>query len=112
MKNCFLFIFLHLFLLYASAQEITRPVRLKSGILTRSKNIRNQSHLIDSLKKSHFKNRFYTLIQFNKLPDATERQALLQDGIVLYDYIPDNTYLAEINDKIAVSRLKKSNIGG
>lgn len=112
MKNCFLFIALHLFLLSVSAQEITRPVRLKNGVLAKSNNLRNQFHLIDSLKKLHFKNRFYTLIQFNKLPDATERQALSQDGIVLYDYIPDNSFLAEINDKITVDQLKKSNIGG
>lgn len=112
MKSCLLFLFLHLFLLSVSAQENIQSVRLKSGILAKSKNLRNQFHLIDSLKKFHFKNRFYTLIQFNKLPDATERLALSQDGIILYDYIPDNTFLAEINDKIAVSRLKKSNIGG
>lgn len=112
MKNCFLFISLHLFLLSVSAQEITRPVRLKSGNLAKSKNLRNQFHLINSLKNNHFKSRFYTLIQFNKLPDAAERQALSQDGIILYDYIPDNAFLAEINDKITESQLKKSNIGG
>jgi hypothetical protein len=112
MKNCLLFISLQFFLLSVSAQEITRPVRLKSGILPQSKNLRNQFHLIDSLKKFHYKNRFYTLIQFNKLPDATERLALSQDGIILYDYIPDNTFLAEINDGIVASRLKKNNIGG
>jgi hypothetical protein len=112
MKNCFLFISLNLLLLSVTAQEVERPVRLKSGVLAKSKNLRNQFQFIDSLKKSHFKNRFYTLIQFDKLPDATERLALSQDGIVLYDYIPDNTFLAEINDKIAVSRLRKSNIAG
>lgn len=112
MKNCLLFISLHLFAITISAQEITRPVRLKTGILTKSNNLRNQSHLIDSLKKNHYKSRFYTLIQFNKLPDAKERQALSQEGIVLYDYIPDNAYLAEVNDQIALNKLKKSNITG
>ncbi|MCS3797222.1 S8 family serine peptidase [Niastella sp. OAS944] len=112
MKTCLLFITLHLFLLSALAQEITRPVQLKSGILAKSKDLRNQFHLTDSLKKFHFKNRFYTLIQFKELPGATERRALAQDGIVLYDYIPDNTFLAEINDNIGLSRLKKSNISG
>jgi subtilase family protein/type IX secretion system substrate protein len=112
MKISFLFIFLHLFILSVSAQEITRPVRLKSGTLAKSKNLRNQFYLIDSLKKFHFKDRFYTLIQFNTLPDSIERQSLLHDGIVLYDYIPDNTFMAEISDKVAVTRLTKSNIGG
>ena len=112
MKYWFLFIGLHLFFLPASAQEVTRLVRLKTGVLPKSKNLRNQYHLIDSLKKVHFKNRFYTLIQFNTLPDVTERQALSQNGIILYDYIPDNTFLAEINEMIAADQLKKSNIGG
>jgi hypothetical protein len=112
MKHYLLFVFLYLLTISISAQEVIRPVRLKNGILTKSGNLRNQSHLIDSLKKFNYKNRFYTLIQFNKLPDAKERQALLQDGILLYDYIPDNTYLAEVNDQIVLNRLKKSNITG
>lgn len=112
MKIFLLFIFLHLFFLSVTAQENTPPVRLKNGTLTKSKNLRNQFYLIDSLKKFHFKNRFYTLIQFNTLPDSIERQALLHDGIVLWDYIPDNSFLAEISDKISINRLTKSNIGG
>ncbi|OQP64137.1 hypothetical protein A3860_22285 [Niastella vici] len=112
MKQWTLFIPLYLIALSISAQEINKPVRLKTGTLSASMNLRPQLHLIDSLKKFHYRNRYYTLIQFDKLPNETERKALLQDGIELYDYIADNSYLAEINDQIALTRLTKSNIRG
>jgi hypothetical protein len=95
-----------------SAQEIMRPVQLKSGTLKKTTNLRNELHLTDSLVKYHFRNKFYTLIQFSKLPDATERQTLAREGILLYDYIPDNTFLAEINDQLAPGQLKKNIISG
>ncbi|MBO9199059.1 MULTISPECIES: S8 family serine peptidase [Niastella] len=95
----------------SSAQEIIRPVKLKSGPLSKNKNLRNDLHLTDSLSKHHFRSRYYALIQFTKLPDAAERKALAQEGILLYDYIPDNTYLAEITDRLAPGLLKKSTIG-
>jgi hypothetical protein len=94
------------------AQEIIRPVQLKSGPLSRSKNLRNDLHLTDSLNKHHFRNRYYALIQFNKLPTADERKSLAQEGVLLYDYIPDNTYLAEITDRLSPAQLKKNTIGG
>jgi len=109
MKNCLLILFLHLSVTFVSAQAIIRPVKLKNGTLTNSNNLRNHAHLSDSLKKFQYKNRFYTLIQFNKLPDAAERKALSQQGINLFSYIPDNTYLAEISDGINLNQLKKNN---
>jgi hypothetical protein len=112
MKYSVLVVFLQLFVISVSAQEISRPLRLKSGTFTRSKNLRNEVHLTDSLKGFHFKNRYYTLIQFNKLPDIAERQALAREGILLYNYVPDNTFLAEINDQLGAGRLKKNNISG
>jgi hypothetical protein len=96
----------------SSAQEILRPVQLKSGTLTKSKNLRNDLHLTDSLSKHHFRNRYYALIQFTKLPGVAERQALAQEGVLLYNYIPDNTYLAEISDRLSPDQLKKNTIGG
>src|SRR6478735_6709978 len=82
------------------AQEIIRPIQLKSGSLKKTINLRNDSNFTKSLVKYRFKNKFYTLIQFSKLPNVTERQALASEGILLYDYIPDNTFLAEINDRL------------
>src|SRR4051812_10877260 len=95
-----------------AAQEIVRPVQLKSGTLSKTKNLRDNLHLTDSLFKYRFKNKYYTLIQFSKLPDAAERQALAQEGILLYDYIPNNTFLAEITGQLAPGQLKKNTIAG
>ncbi|WP_207512271.1 S8 family serine peptidase [Longitalea luteola] len=96
----------------SSAQEIIRPIQLKSGTLTRFKNLRNESHLTDSLLKYRFRSKCYAMLQFTQLPDAAERQALAREGILLYDYIPDNTFLAEITDKVSPALLKKNSIGG
>jgi hypothetical protein len=112
MKYPLLFIGLQLFIVSVSAQDITRPVRLKSGPLTKLRNFRNEVHFADSLKKVHYHNKYYTLIQFTRLPDVAERQAMARDGILLYDYIPDNTFLAEINDQAGATPLKRSGING
>ncbi|WP_205509371.1 S8 family serine peptidase [Longitalea arenae] len=95
-----------------SAQEIIRPIQLKSGTISRSKNLRNESHLTDSLFKYRFRNKCYVMLQFTKLPDAAERQSLAREGILLYDYIPDNTFLAEVTDRLNPALLKKNTIGG
>jgi hypothetical protein len=112
MKNPLLAFSLLLVVMQGSAQEILRPVQLKSGSLSKTRNLRNDVHLTDSLLKCRFKNKYYTLIQFTKLPDAAERQALAGEGILLYDYIPDNTFLAEVTDVLKPGLLKKNTIGG
>jgi hypothetical protein len=112
MKYPLLAFSLLLLVLNGAAQEILRPVQLKSGTLSKTRNLRNDLHLTDSLLKYRFRNKYYTLIQFTKLPDAAERQALAQEGILLYDYIPDNTFLAEVSDRVSPDQLKKNTIGG
>lgn len=112
MKYPLLVFFSLLVIIKGSAQEILRPIQLKSGAIAKTKNLRNDLHVIDSLTKFRFKNKYYTLIQFSKLPDAAERQALAQEGILLYDYIPDNTFLAEITSQLTPGQLKKNTIAG
>src|SRR5687768_4813174 len=111
MKLRSLIILLQLAVFAASAQEIVRP-RLKSSMLAGSKNLRNELHIADALKKVQYKNRYFTLIQFSQIPDVPTRQALAKEGIVLYDYIPDNTFLAEVSDRITPFQLKKNIISG
>ena len=112
MKNPLLVTLSLFVIMKGAAQEIVRPVQLKSGALSKTKNLRDDLHLTDSLFKYRFKNKYYTLIQFNKLPDAAERQALAQEGILLYDYIPNNTFLAEITGQLAPGQLKRNTIAG
>jgi hypothetical protein len=112
MKYPLLVLFSLFVLMKGAAQEIVRPIQLKSGALRKTSNLRNDLHITDSLLKYRFKNKYYTLIQFSKLPDVAERQALAQEGIVLFDYIPDNTFLAEITGQLAPGQLKKNTIAG
>ena len=112
MKYPLLVTFSLLVIMKGAAQEIIRPVQLKNGTLATTKNLRNDIHVSDSLLKYRFKNKYYTLIQFNKLPDAGERQALAREGILLYDYIPNNTFLAEITGQLTPGQFRKNTIAG
>lgn len=97
MKNRYLLAFLLLAVTGASAQENPRPIRLKSGELAISRNLRNMPNLAGALEPAHYKNRYYTILRFSQLPDSATRQALAREGITLFDYIPDNAYLAEVS---------------
>lgn len=112
MKYPLLVFFSLLVITKGAAQEILRPIQLKSGTIAKAKNLRNELHVTDSLFKFRFKNKFYALIQFSKLPDVAERQALAREGILLYDYIPNNTFLAEITSQLTPGQLKKNTIAG
>ncbi len=45
------------------------------------------------------------IISFEKLPNAAERQALADNGIVLLDYLPENSFTAVISQKLEQSRM-------
>ncbi|HEY8898163.1 MAG TPA: peptidase S8, partial [Niastella sp.] len=108
-----LLVTLSIFTLFRSfAQETLRPVQLKSGPIPGIKDLRNDIHLTDSLLKYRFRNRYYTMIQFTQLPGEAEKQALAREGITLYDYIPGNAFMAEINGSFNPALLKRNTIAG
>ena len=102
-----------LFIAFSStAQELQKPVRLKTGTLTRANNIQRERNMTAALRPVQYKNSYYTLIQFNKLPGKQQRQQLEKEGIVLFTYIPENTYLAEVKASVAPLSLKRNMISG
>src|SRR5688572_1191340 len=112
MKHNYLLILFQFLVLAVSAQEVGKPIRLKTGTLPRTKNIQNERNIAGVLQQVRYKNRYYTLIQFSKLPSQQERQELAHSGIVLYNYIPQNTFLAEVSESFAPGTLKKHAISG
>ena len=71
-----------LFIAFSStAQELQKPVRLKTGTLTRANNIQRERNMTAALRPVQYKNSYYTLIQFNKLPGKQQRQQLEKEGI-------------------------------
>jgi len=112
MKKHFLIILFHLIIITVSAQVIDKPIRFKNGTISASKNLNNEKNITDALNRVHYKSKYYVLIQFDKLPGLAERQALALDGIVLFDYIPANTFLAEVEDTFKPTSFKKHTLSG
>ena len=80
----------------ASAQVSNEPhvIRLKAGPITPTANAREW---IDSMSRMSIqKEPVSVLIHFENIPTQEQRATLQLSGITLYDYIPDNTYSAQI----------------
>jgi hypothetical protein len=96
-----------------------RPVReqpgfvhLKNGVIPIRRNIADASLRKDSLRSAHFQRHYYVLAQFDSLPDSSRRVAMAAEGLHLYDYISDRTYLAELQDSFDLQNLKRYEVGG
>lgn len=92
----------------AMAQPDTRyALLLKSGTEFPSKNI--QTSRIDSLNNRTSRNggKSFAIIQFEQLPTTADKQQLLQAGIELLDYIPNNAYTVTITGPLSETVLQK-----
>lgn len=76
------------------------------------RNIADASLRKDSLRAVHFNRHYYVLAQFDSLPDSARRVAMAAEGLHLYDYISDRTYLAEVQDGFDLQTLKRYELGG
>lgn len=92
----------------AAAQPDARyALLLKSGTEYPSKNI-NTSR-IDSLniRTARSGGKTFAIIQFEQLPTTAEKQSLLQAGIELLDYIPNNAYTVSISGSLSEITLQR-----
>lgn len=70
------------------------------------------SFRLDSLRTAHFQGHYYGLVQFDRLPDSSQRVQMARDGFRLFDYIADGSYLVQLRDSFSTSELKQYSIGG
>jgi hypothetical protein len=92
---------LFLFSLNAFSQKDSGySLLLKSGSIFPQKNI--SASFIDQFnrKAQRIDGQTFTIIQFDNIPNESERQKLLQSGIELLDYIPNNAYTACIRTSL------------
>ena len=97
-----------LFCMTAAAQPDTRyALLLKSGTEFPSKNI--STSRIDSLNNRTARNggKTFAILQFEQLPTIAEKQSLLQAGIELLDYIPNNAYTVSITGTLSEATLQQ-----
>lgn len=90
--------------LYAQANY---NLYLKSGTLL-SHELPTLSSLNETqLQGSHFQGNHYLLLQFDALPTVSEKERMKQAGIQLLDYVPNFSFLAQIDKNLSVNRLRE-----
>jgi hypothetical protein len=113
MKTFYLTTLLYfLLIIKAFPQTFPRPVWFKNGNFIGNKNLQTGKLTKDIFKNVHYNKNYYALIQFDKIPGADEKKELANRGVVLFDYIPQNAYMAEIQDNFSFPELKKYNVSG
>ncbi len=106
-----------LFFSPASAQQHLKPpppqtIRFREGIFKGSANVYASTLTADTLRSVFYKNKFYTILQFNTLPGIAERKDLETLGYRLFDYLPRNAWLAEIPQDFSLEDMKRYGISG
>ena len=96
------------FVFSANAQQDARyALLLKSGAVYPTKNI--SPGRLDSLnnRTARTGGKTFAVLQFEQLPTLAERQQLLQEGIELLDYIPNNAYTVTITGSLSETVLQR-----
>ncbi len=81
------------------AQEMAAPHNIYlAGRTIQAAN--NAREWLDSVTATQPKEPVQVLVHFSKLPTEQEKQLLAQNGVVLKDYVPDNTYTAIVQGSV------------
>ncbi len=90
-----------------SAQH-TLKAYFQSGVVNIAENTTDFIH--SSPPKNEVNGYYYRFIQFKTLPTPAERERLKSYGLVLMDYIPNNTFMTAIPVSFNRTLLKNSNV--
>jgi hypothetical protein len=97
-----------LLVLSTSAQESRKSqLLLKNGAVVPEKNVSPDKINALEAKLAKTDGKSFFVIQFENLPSESERRRLLQGGIELLDYIPNNAYTATSNSKLSFELLQQ-----
>ncbi len=94
----------------AFAQHTPPTIRFKTGNFTGSRNLLKVKTSKEFLSKIHFSRKNYALLQFNEIPGINEKKDLASKGVLLFDYLPGNAYMAEMPDSMDLADLKEYGI--
>jgi hypothetical protein len=100
---------LFLFSLNAFSQEDSSyTLMLKSGPFTPQKNI--SPAIVDQFNRNanRVEGQTFAIIQFENIPTEPDRQKLLQAGMELLDYIPNNAYTVSIKKSLDANVLSQA----
>lgn len=92
----------------AVAQEVrSHLVYLKNATVSLPAQLQLSS---DDVIKSTFEGNLYVLMQFNEIPTTEKVLALQKAGVVLGDYLPHYTYIAQLTTDYSPSTLKAAGV--
>src|SRR5579863_1575884 len=109
MKAFYLLIVLIALSCCVSAQN---RIHFKNGDLSTGAPLKKKQLGNGLLQNIRFHKKSYALIQFSKLPNTDERKELQLKGILLFDYLPGNAFMAELPDSVDVEGMKNYNVSG
>ena len=81
---------------------------LKSGSFVPAKNIDDSTINQVSQRAMRSGGKSFVIIQFESIPGIEERRHLLEEGIELIDYIPNNAYTATVMGSLRSNALKRA----
>lgn len=76
------------------------PLKLASGTVFPDKNISAEKIATINKRQLRVRGRQLLIIQFEEMPSLSSRQELVQAGITLLEYVPDNAYMAIVSGDI------------
>jgi hypothetical protein len=91
-------------------QKSTYTLLLKSGEITPEKNISiAEVQKYNSQPQQRIAKQSFYIIQFEQIPTPAQRQKLLQSGIELLNYIPNNAYSVSVRNSLDPALLESVN---
>jgi hypothetical protein len=94
----------------AIAQNITTSVKFAKGNFIPSPENNIQNIQKEKFASALFNNQYFVLLQFAKLPNAEEKNALKKVGVFLENYMPNNSFYAVVNSKVDFKSLQAFNV--
>ena len=109
----YLFFLFHLLLSTGLlAQKRPGIPHFKNGVFTAKRYAPESILNKELLRPVRFSNKYYVLLQFDRLPGLADQKELADRGIRLCDYVSDHAYLSEISDSASAGDLKKYSVSG
>src|SRR6185312_14408735 len=97
-------------LLFTAGTVAQRPFqvsRFREGTVAGSRNISSGRLRKETLLPARFAGRYYVVLQFDRLPDPGQKRDLEAAHVHLFDYVPDHSYLAEVDSGFSPAGLKR-----
>lgn len=111
MKKLLTLIICYLSILSSTVQAQTKELYFLSGTVVPDKNIQSAMLMdLDLFNQTNGTSSAFVYLQFEDLPDEHTIMKLSGEGVVLLEYLPTNSYLAELKDFAALNSLKSYGI--